>query len=171
MKRSKRVTDLFDLYSELLKGETTVVEFDRSVLGKEFLLGTFPVTKEHIREFAEAVGDLNPLYVDEEAAQRGPYQGIIAPPTFYDVFRAEEAKLPDLKVQFGNVSYNAGQGCEYFLPIRAGDTITVKTRIVDVYEKTGRSGKMVFIVRETTYENQQQEKVMVVRQSMVRTLV
>ncbi len=145
-----------------------MVEFDRSVLGKAVHLGAFPVTKEHIREFAEAVGDLNPLYIDEEAARKGPYKGIIAPPTFYDVFRAEEARFPDPKVQFGNVSYNAGQGCEYFLPIRAGDTISVTTKIVDVYEKTGRTGKMVFIIRETTYENQHQEKVMVVRQSMVR---
>lgn len=145
-----------------------MVEFDRSVLGKEFCLGTFPVTQEHIREFAEAVGDLNPLYIDEEAAQKGPYQGIIAPPIFYDVFRAEEATLPDPKVQFGKVSFNAGQRCEFFRPIRPGDTITVKTKIVDVYEKTGRSGPLVFIVRETSYENQRGETVLIVRQSMVR---
>jgi hypothetical protein len=44
----------------------------------------------------------------------------------------------------------------------------MKTRITDVYEKTGRTGKMVFIVRETTYENQKGEKVAVVEQSQVR---
>ena len=54
------------------------------------------------------------------------------------------------------------------IPIRPGDTITMKARITDVYEKTGRTGKMVFIVRETTYENQKGEKVAVVEQSQVR---
>jgi hypothetical protein len=37
-----------------------------------------------------------------------------------------------------------------------------------VYEKTGRTGKMVFIVRETAYENQRRETVAVVEQSQVR---
>lgn len=31
--------------------------------GSEFI---FEVEKRHIRQFAEAIGDLNPLYVDEE---------------------------------------------------------------------------------------------------------
>jgi acyl dehydratase len=52
--------------------------------------------------------------------------------------------------------------------MRPGDTITLKARITDVYEKTGRTGKMVFIIRETTYENQKGEKVAVVEQSQVR---
>jgi acyl dehydratase len=90
----------------------------------------------------------------------------VAPPIFYDVFRAEQ--MPDPKVQFGKISFNAGQHCEFYAPVRPGDTITLKARITDVYEKTGRTGKMVFIIRETTYENQKGEKVAVVEQSQVR---
>lgn len=143
-----------------------MIEFDRSVLGKEFVLGTFPVTQEMIQTFAQAVGETDPKYLDAEAANHSGTGGLIAPPIFYDVFRADQ--IPDPKVKFGKVSFNAGQRCEFYLPIRPGDTITMKARITDIYEKTGRTGKMVFIVRETIYENQRGEKVAVVEQSQVR---
>jgi acyl dehydratase len=143
-----------------------VIEFDQSILGKEFVLGTFQVTEDTMRAFAQAVGETCPQYVDPEAARSTPSGGLVAPPIFYDVFRGDQ--LPDPKVKFGKVGFNAGQRCEFYAPIRPGDTITMMTRITDVYEKTGRTGKMVFIVRETTYENQRGEKVAVVEQSQVR---
>jgi acyl dehydratase len=143
-----------------------VIDFDRSILGKEFVLGTFQVSEDLMLGYARAVGETSPQYVDPEAAQRTPSGGLIAPPIFYDVFRADQ--VPDPKVQFGKISFNAGQRCEFHAPIRPGDTITMKARITDVYEKTGRTGKMVFIVRETTYENQKGEKVAVIEQSQVR---
>jgi acyl dehydratase len=143
-----------------------VVEFDQSILGKEFVLGSFHVTEDMIKAFARAVGETSPQYVDPEAAKKTASEGLIAPPIFYDVFRADQ--IPDPKVKFGKVSFNAGQRCEFHAPIRPGDTITMKARVTDIYEKTGRTGKMVFIVRETTYENQKGEKVAVVEQSQVR---
>jgi acyl dehydratase len=143
-----------------------VIEFDRSILGKEFVLGTFDVTESMIKTFAQAVGETSPQYVDPQAAKETANGGLIAPPIFYDVFRADQ--VPDPKVKFGKVTFNAGQRCEFHAPIRPGDTITMKTRITDVYEKTGRTGKMVFIVRETTYENQKGEVVTLVEQSQVR---
>jgi acyl dehydratase len=143
-----------------------VIEFDRSILGKEFVLGTFHVTEDMIKAFAQAVGETSPQYVDSETAQRTASGGLIAPPIFYDVFRADQ--VPDPKVKFGKVAFNAGQRCEFHAPIHPGDSITMKTRITDVYEKTGRTGMMVFIVRETRYENQKGETVAVVEQSQVR---
>jgi hypothetical protein len=46
--------------------------------------------------------------------------------------------------------------------------ITRTTRITEVYEKTGPTGKLVFIVRETRYANQKGETMAVVQQSQVR---
>ena len=143
-----------------------MVEFDQSILGKEFVLGTFQVTEDMMLSYARAVGETSPQYVDPKAAKNTDSGGLIAPPIFYDVFRADQ--MPDPKVKFGKISFNAGQRCEFYTPMRPGDTITLKTRITDVYEKTGRTGKMVFIIRETTYENQKGEKVAVVEQSQVR---
>ena len=143
-----------------------MIEFDQSILGKEFVLGTFQVTEDMMRAFAQAVGETCPQYVDPQAAQNTPSGGLVAPPIFYDVFRGDQ--MPDPKVKFGKVGFNAGQRCEFHAPIRPGDTITMKTRITDVYEKTGRTGKMVFIVRETTYENQMGGRRAITGQTRIR---
>jgi hydroxyacyl-ACP dehydratase HTD2-like protein with hotdog domain len=41
------------------------------------------------------------------------------------------------------------QEFEYRRPIRAGETLTLTGRIADVYEKTGGSGTLDFVVLET----------------------
>ena len=76
-----------------------MVEFDQSILGKEFVLGTFQATEEMIQAFVQAVGETCPQYVDPQAAQHTPSGGLVAPPIFYDVFRGDQ--MPDPKVKFG----------------------------------------------------------------------
>ena len=78
---------------------------------------------------------------------------------------------PDPKVRSGNTNlgYMAGQDIEYFEPIRAGDTISARAQVTNVYAKTGRTGKLVFVVHRTTYSNQHGRTVMVVESSNVRS--
>ena len=142
------------------------LEYDRSVVGVEVDVGTFTVTLDEIIAFAQAVGETNPLFSDDEAARRQGFRGVIAPPTFYCVFRLAPGLDP--KVTFGNTGFNAGQHCEFPEPVQAGDTITVRAKIADVYAKTGRTGTMVFVVRETSYYNQDGRLVARVEQSQVR---
>ena len=52
----------------------------------------------------------------------------------------------------------AGMDVEFVAPIRAGDSITTVSRVKEIYQKTGRSGAMVFIVissdaQETEWRN------------------
>ena len=49
---------------------------------------------------------------------------------------------------------DGGTDIEFFAPIRVGDTLTARSKIVDIYQKEGRSGPLIFVVRETTYTNQ-----------------
>src|SRR5262249_17119046 len=141
-----------------------VLEYDTSWIGKEFDRYTYNVTKDEIVEFAQSIGESNPLYTDEAYARATPYGGIIAPPTFWVVFRSN-ARLPDLKLNYGKRGFDGGKECVFLAPIRAGDTITGVDRIAQVYEKTGRSGSMIFIVRESELTNQRGEKVAGVRPS------
>ena len=145
------------------------IEFEKSVIGVDVQLGAYQVTSEEIIAYARALGETNPLYLDKEAARTGPHGAIIAPPGFYTSMRF--ARAPDPKVRFGNsnMGYMAGQHIEYFEHIRAGDTISASGRVTDVYTKTGRSGKLVFVVRRTTYCNQRGRTVMVVESSNVRS--
>ena len=113
---------------------------------------THDVEKGAIIKFAEAIGDTNPICNDEVAARQSRYGGMVAPPTF---LRSMSAGA--LKVDFRNpysANLDGGSEWEYFEPIRPGDRITVTTMIADLYERAGRLGNMLFLVRETNYVNQ-----------------
>ena len=53
----------------------------KDMIGRVLSTGSATVTAEHVAAFARALGDDNPLYTDEAAARRGPFGGIVAPPT------------------------------------------------------------------------------------------
>ena len=134
-----------------------MVDFDRSVLGVESAPMRYDVEKGAIRKFAAAIGDDDPIYHDEQAAQAAGFKTIVAPPTFLCTFRAQE--LPDLKITFGRVRLNGGNAYEYYKPVYAGDTITVTAKYADVTERTGRTGSMVFVFTDLTFTNQHGEVV------------
>ena len=144
-----------------------MLEYDASWIGKEFDRYTYHVTQEEIVEFARSVGETNPLYTDEAYARTTPYGSLIAPPTFSAVFRSR-AMMPDLQLNYGKRGFDGGKECHFYAPVRPGDTITGVDRIAEVYEKTGRSGNMIFIVRQSELTNQQGERVAVIRQSLIR---
>jgi acyl dehydratase len=145
---------------------TDAIEFDRSVIGVDVEVGTHKVAKEDLIAYAKALGETNPLYLDEEAAKAGPYGTIIAPPLYYNLLSLRAGLDP--KVNFGTTGFDAGQHVEFFEPIRAGDTISAKTQVADVYAKTGRTGTMVFTIRRTTFTNQKGEKTIVMDRINVR---
>ena len=60
----------------------TMIEIPDDLMHKEIEVGRFAVTADDIRVFAEAVNDLNPLYLDPEAARQAGYPNVIAPPTY-----------------------------------------------------------------------------------------
>jgi acyl dehydratase len=130
-----------------------VVDFDRSVLGVESSPISYEVEKGAIRKFVEAIGDEDPIYYDEKAAQAAGFKTIPAPPTFLCTFRAQE--LPDLKIAFaGRVRLNGGNEYEYYHPVYAGDTITITAAYADVTARTGRTGQMVIVYTALTFKNQ-----------------
>ncbi|MBM2825992.1 MAG: dehydratase [Dehalococcoidia bacterium] len=145
---------------------TDTIEFDRNVVGVEVDVGAHEVTEEKIIAFAEAIGETNPLYLDPEAAKKGPYGALIAPPCYYTSIRLSPG--PDPQVTFGTTGFNASQHCEFSEPMKAGDVVSAKAQIAQVYAKTGRTGTMVFVVRRTTYINQHGRVVLVVESSNVR---
>jgi acyl dehydratase len=138
------------------------LDFDRSILGQVFDETVFPpVTKEEILDFAAALGETNPLYTDEAAAARGPHQGLVAPPTFVTKLRAKKF-TPEHLPKLGKVGFDGGRDLELYAPVRPGDVLTMLSTIHDIYEKTGRSGSMYFIVIRNEVTNQRGEKVAVI---------
>ena len=143
------------------------LEYDRSLYGKEHLAGPFEVTKQLIRDFSRSVGETNPVFVDEAAAQNAGHRGLVAPPTFCTAL-VHRVSLPDINLKFGRMQVHAGQRVTPRAPIVAGDFLSASSHLKDVYPKTGRSGTMVFIVWETTFRNQNGEVVAEVQESFAR---
>jgi len=120
---------------------------DKSLIGRESEPVVHEVEKNAIRRFADALGDPNPIYTDEEAARAAGYAGLVAPPTFPAVLAANDRFRHSLDLGTRSLLHGEQQ-FEYGRPIVAGDRITVKSRVADVQEKAGPSGPMDVIVVE-----------------------
>ena len=143
---------------------------DLSVAGKTYPPFTVRVEHGKIREFAEAIRDGNPLYLDEEAAGRSSFGGILAPPTFSRNFWWEGTQGQDDLGFDPRYRIHGEQEFEYVQPLRAGDVLTGQVKIAQMYEKPGkRGGKMTFAVLETTYRNARGETVLIGRRTLIET--
>ncbi len=148
---------------------SVVTEEMKKAIGVESEPTVVLIEKEPIRRFAEAIGDTNPLFNDEEYAKKAGYRSIVAPPGFhpqysYPIKRPKRvfAEGPRIRSPFVR-NLNGGNEYEFFQPIQAGDVISVTNRIGDIYERDGRLGKMLFIISETVYRNQNNEVVFIMR--------
>jgi acyl dehydratase len=84
------------------------IQVDRSVVGKEYPPFAVTVERSRIKDFARAIGDLNPFYFDESVGRASPWADIIAPPTFGIAFRGDggvetSTLLQDLGVDISRV--------------------------------------------------------------------
>lgn len=148
----------------------------KAMLGQEvYYAGKEVIDRTAIRRYAQAISDLNPLYIDEEFAKKSKYGGIIAPPTFifdvsHDIFAEVGEDGRDLsRVTIPNLNAVRG-GNEYqvFELARPGDIINRRRKVTDIYEKKGKkAGKILFVVYETTYTNQKDKLLGVCRETMM----
>ena len=123
-------------------------EFDRTVEG--------PVTAEELVAFARALGETRPEYTEA-----GP--ALVAHPTYCVRFRGGRFYPESLyKVIDVRRGFDAGKDIALGEPIRPGDTLEVRSTLHEVYEKTGRTGSMYFVVIRFTLVNQRGDVVAVV---------
>ncbi len=120
---------------------TSVVERLRARIGTTGPPITVTVEAGHLKRFAEAIGDQNPRWLHE------------APPTFLVALAPTSMHLAEAE-EYGKGWLNGGNRFEYVEPVKVGDRITATQRVADVYEKSGSSGSLLFIIFETEYVNQ-----------------
>jgi acyl dehydratase len=120
---------------------------DRTLIGRESEPYVVEVEKGAIRRFAEALGDPNPLALDEAAARAAGQPGLVAPPTFAVTLGWSERFRHSLDLGTRSVLHGE-QSFEYTRPIVAGDRLTIRSKVADVQERAGASGPMDVIVIE-----------------------
>ena len=139
----------------------TLTELDKkALLAMSLPPVIMDVEKGHIRRFAEAVGDTNPLWSGESAG------GVIAPPTFLRMMITEAPTPPEL-APFPQMLDGASDWT-YMEPVRPGDVITAVTRFASVNQRNIAVGLAVFLVLETDYTNQDGLAVARQRNTLIR---
>ncbi len=114
---------------------------DQSFVGRTYPpTEPYEVSRAKIREFAEAVGDLNPAYLDPDAAKALGHPDVIAPPTFPIVLSMpagdQAAKDPELGLDYARVVHG-DQRFVYERPLRAGDRIVCVVTVEAIRSMAG----------------------------------
>ena len=141
---------------------------NRDFIGREYRASsTFEVGREHVRRFADAIGDSNPVYTDPEAARKAGHADCIAPPTFLTVlnFRfALEGPIvdPEFGLDYSRVVHGE-QLFELHRPVRVGDVRQVVSRVEDIKD----AGRNELIAIEGRITDAEGEHVATVRGTIV----
>ena len=128
---------------------------NRDLIGRSYPVSdVYEVAREKIRDFAVAIGDLNPAYTDTAAARALGHADVVAPPTF----------LTTLQFRFPHPSpvTDAELGLNYALvvhgeqrfvldrPVVAGDRVRAQQTITDIRD----AGRNELLTVETTVSDE-----------------
>ena len=105
------------------------------------------ITKESLVGFATACGEAHPRFIDSEHAD---FQGV---PNYLTRIHGTRSLPEGFPVEMHRC-FDAGKSIEVHQAVRAGDNVTGKSEIHDIFEKSGRSGTMLFIVHRMNFYNQ-----------------
>ncbi|MFS2049994.1 MaoC family dehydratase N-terminal domain-containing protein [Variovorax sp. Varisp41] len=141
---------------------------DRKWIGHALPPSVLPLERTRLQFFAKAIGETDPVYTDPAAARDAGYADLPAPPTF--LFAAEldsgasNRLLADLGIPLAKLLHGE-QGFSYHRAACAGDTVTVRSTITDIYDK--KNGALEFVVKSSRATNQRDELVAELRTVIV----
>lgn len=123
-----------------------MAELSKDIIGRKLDEFTVEVERGKIREFCQAIGETNPIYLDPEAAKAEGFADTPIPPTFQTSFMfwgypkfwtdMEEMGIDVKRLLHMKEEYT------YHKPIYPGMKITIKGEVKDV--KTGKMDMVTF---------------------------
>jgi uncharacterized protein YprB with RNaseH-like and TPR domain len=129
---------------------------DSSLIGKSSSSQTFEVTREAVQQFMEAT---------EDPALHSDTPVEYAPPTFPTTLRV---RVPDLELDTTKIQLLHGeQEYTYTRRLRIGEQVTCIVRVLDVRERSGRTGQMTFLTMETSGTDSQQQPIFTARSTTI----
>ncbi len=123
----------------------------------------FEIEAEALSEFSLACGETVPRYTDPNDSD---FQ---AAPSYAARFHGRRQMPEGFPVDLAT-SFDGGKSVEWKAPIRPGDSVVARSHIHDIFEKTGRSGGMMFIVHRMEFSNQDDQLVAIVDWKMIQKL-
>jgi acyl dehydratase len=117
---------------------------------------SYVVGREKVREYAHAVAETDPRYLDPEAARQAGFDDVVAPPMFAAVYSGPAVfpAIMESGLDFSRLVHGA-QEFTWHEPVVAGDEITTEASLDEQSERGG----LQFFVFKTTSTNQRGELV------------
>ena len=141
---------------------------DKKWIGFKLPVSELNIDRSRLRFFAKTIGETSSIYTDVEAARAAGYADLPAPPTF--LFAAEldsgasDLLLQKLEVPIAKILHGEQSFC-YHQSACAGDTITVRSQVDDIYDK--KNGALEFILKSSRATNQHEQLVAEMRTVIV----
>jgi acyl dehydratase len=111
-----------------------------SAVGKSYPPTLYAVGREKVKEYAHAVGEVDPVHLDHEAARAAGHADVVAPPMFAAVYCAPAILGPlfdpELGIYFARLVH-AGQAFSWGPLVVAGDEISTVSSVASIEERAG----------------------------------
>jgi acyl dehydratase len=133
------------------------VPINTQAVGKTYEPTLYAVGREKIKEYALAVGETNPIHLDEQAARAAGYADVVAPPMFAVVYSSRSVAPPIFDPEVGlnfAMMVHGAQEFEWGPLVVAGDEISTVASVKDISEREGR-GYYVFESHSTNQRGEQ----------------
>jgi acyl dehydratase len=131
--------------------------YDFFYIDQELPKYTHTVTEEEIDNFCKSFKEKNPVYLYNEAAKKAGFEGRIAPSMMVRYYAHIQNILKGFHETVpGHSIHVSGEYC-FLHPVKAGDTITTRGKVLNKYIKKGRK----FFTFELISENQDGETVVI----------
>jgi acyl dehydratase len=146
--------------------------FDTSKIGHSFPPFTVHVERTKIRELALALGDDNPVYQSQQAAQEVGYQDVPLLPTTGTIFLFWEnthfvENLAELGLDIVRLLHREEE-YEYLAPLQPGETLTGVMTVLDGTSRKGPHNTSIDLVTlQLRYTNQQGQPVLIATTRLV----
>ncbi|HEX2090418.1 MAG TPA: MaoC family dehydratase N-terminal domain-containing protein [Actinomycetota bacterium] len=139
---------------------------NQALKGKEYQEVSFTVERDRVVQFADAIGEDNPVFRDAQAAKSERYGQQLGPPTFVTVMQIMTSGQVVLDQELG-LNYalvvHAEQEYEWRRPVQVGDVLSAVPRIADIYSK----GPNEFLVIEADIKDPTGQTVVVARTTLL----
>jgi hypothetical protein len=157
----------------------------------ELQLACDPVERGAVRRYAQAIMDIDPIYMGGDGIRGTRYRNAVAPPLFPNAMLRlpygerdlvqERAQDPDFDGAVGSSTLglpplplvgspllNGGSEVEMYRFAEHGESIWLKSRYLDIYERESSKGTMLMVVIETDFLDKDGNLVMRFRKTQIR---
>ena len=131
-------------------------ELSKDIIGTKLATYNFTVDRGKVKEFCKAIGETNPIYLDQKAAKEAGFEDTPIPPTFqtccnfwgYDTFWED---VQNMGIDTNRLLHMKEE-YDYIKPVYPGVTLTVTGEVSDV-----KIGKMNMVMFKTKFANESGE--------------